>query len=50
MYNELLAAGKKLTVYNVGREYAGMHGLGIREDLRLFAEHPNSTNAVAFTA
>lgn len=47
-YNELIAAGRKLTIYNVGREYAGMHGLGIPEDLRRFAEHPNSNKAVAF--
>ena len=35
-YNELLAQGQKLIVYNVGKEYAGMYGLGIPSDLEKF--------------
>jgi NDP-sugar pyrophosphorylase family protein len=39
-YNQLLAEGQRLRVYNVGREYAGMYGLGTPEDLRLFETFP----------
>ncbi|MFZ5830266.1 MAG: glycosyltransferase family 2 protein [Planctomycetota bacterium] len=35
-YNEMLAQGARLSLYNIGREYAGMHGLGIPEDLEIF--------------
>ena len=35
-YNEMIAAGKQLIVYNVGKEYAGMYGLGIPSDLATF--------------
>lgn len=35
-YNELLAAGYRVGVYNVGREDAGMHGLGTPADLERF--------------
>lgn len=38
-YNELIAAGRKLTVYNVGKEFDGMYGLGIPTDLKWFCEH-----------
>jgi NDP-sugar pyrophosphorylase family protein len=39
-YNELIARGAKLGVYNVGREYAGMYGLGIPSDLEKFERLP----------
>ncbi len=35
-YNELIERGDKVIVYNVGREYAGMHGMGIPGDLEMF--------------
>ena len=35
-YNEMLASGARLCLYNVGREYAGMYGLGTPEDLAIF--------------
>ncbi len=35
-YNELIAAGGTVGVHGVGREAAGMHGLGIPADLELF--------------
>lgn len=41
-YNELIAEGQKLAIFNVGREYAGMHGLGTPKDLELFVEDPVS--------
>ena len=44
-YNELIAEGKNLIVYNVGREYNGMHGLGTPDDLGLFLADPVSREA-----
>ena len=41
-YNEMIAQGKKLIIYNVGREYAGMHGLGTPHDLEQFLAAPVS--------
>lgn len=36
VYNELIAGGKRVGIYNVGAEFDGMYGLGIPEDLRRF--------------
>ncbi len=36
VYNELITAGHKIVTSNTGREYAGMYGLGIPEDLSFF--------------
>lgn len=44
-YNELLAEGCRLSVYNVGREHAGMYGLGIPDDLTRFLANPVSQKA-----
>ena len=38
VYNEMLAAGSRVCLYNVGREYDGMYGLGTPEDLAKFQE------------
>jgi dTDP-glucose pyrophosphorylase len=46
-YNELIGAGHKLAVFNVGKEYDGMYGLGIPSDLEWFAAHEVSRKAVA---
>ena len=35
-YNQLIAAGRRLAVHNIGREGAGMHGLGVPADLEAF--------------
>ena len=35
-YNQLIAAGAKIVTMKTGREYDGMYGLGIPEDLELF--------------
>jgi len=35
-YNQLIAEGQRVGVYNIGREYEQMHGLGIPEDLAAF--------------
>ena len=35
-YNELISAGARVGVFNIGREYSQMHGLGVPEDLRAF--------------
>src|SRR5262249_52095313 len=42
VYNELLAEGHRLAVYNVGREDAGMYGLGVPADLERFLANPVS--------
>jgi dTDP-glucose pyrophosphorylase len=35
-YNELIAEGGRVGVFNIGREYQQMHGLGVPEDLQAF--------------
>jgi NDP-sugar pyrophosphorylase family protein len=45
-YNQLIAEGRKITVFNVGREDAGMYGLGIPADLERFLADPVSRKAV----
>jgi NDP-sugar pyrophosphorylase family protein len=37
-YNQLIEEGAKIITVKTGREYAGMHGLGIPEDLSLFTK------------
>jgi dTDP-glucose pyrophosphorylase len=45
-YNELLAEGKSIALYDVGRESDGMYGLGIPSDLRNFEGLPVARKAV----
>lgn len=45
-YNELIARGARIAIANVGREAAGMYGLGIPADLSLFLADPISQRAV----
>jgi dTDP-glucose pyrophosphorylase len=47
-YNEMIALGKKLIVYNIGKEANGMYGLGIPADLKLFESLPISRKALNF--
>jgi len=47
VYNELITEGARVAVYNVGREGAGMYGLGIPRDLEQFLADPVSLRAVA---
>lgn len=47
VYNELIEEGARIGVYNVGREGAGMYGLGIPSDLESFLADPISLRAVA---
>jgi len=47
-YNGLIGKGKKVAVYNVGKELEGMYGLGIPKDLELFEKLPVSRKAVEF--
>lgn len=42
VYNELIAVGKRIGVFNIGAEDAGMYGLGIPEDLDKFIANPLS--------
>ena len=46
-YNELIAAGKKIVYYNVGKEADGMYGLGIPADLQKFESMDVARRAVA---
>ncbi|MDR2428978.1 MAG: glycosyltransferase family 2 protein [Candidatus Margulisbacteria bacterium] len=41
-YNYLIKEGQKIGVFSIGREYAGMYGLGTPQDLEFFLEHPLS--------
>ncbi len=45
-YNYLIERGAKVGVFNVGREYDGMYGMGVPSDLKLFMENPVSRKAV----
>ena len=45
VYNELLARGARVAIHNVGRDGAGMHGLGIPADLDRFLSNPVSHRA-----
>ena len=47
VYNELIEEGARIAIYNVGREGAGMYGLGIPRDLEQFLNNPISLRAVA---
>lgn len=46
-YNQLIAEGARVAIYNVGSEGAGMYGLGIPSDLNQFLARPVSLKAVA---
>jgi NDP-sugar pyrophosphorylase family protein len=45
-YNYLIKRGAKLGIYNVGKEYDGMYGMGIPSDLELFMENPVSKKSI----
>jgi NDP-sugar pyrophosphorylase family protein len=46
-YNQLIAEGARIAIYNVGSEGRGMYGLGIPKDLSQFLADPVSLKAVA---
>jgi NDP-sugar pyrophosphorylase family protein len=46
-YNQLIEEGKTIVVHNVGKEDAGMYGLGIPADLERFLANPLARKAVA---
>ncbi len=46
VYNELLGPGYRLAYHNVGREYDGVYGIGIPEDLARFEQYTVSGKAV----
>ncbi len=39
VYNYLIKNNKKIGIYNIGREYDGMYGLGTPKDLEFFLKH-----------
>ncbi len=45
VYNDLVAAGARIGVYDIGAEGRGMHGLGIPQDLARFLALPLSRRA-----
>ena len=47
VYNELIEEGAEIAIYNVGREGAGMYGLGIPSDLERFLADSISHRAAA---
>jgi len=48
VYNELIREGKKIIIYNIGKEADGMYGLGIPSDLKLFESLPISKRSINF--
>ena len=44
-YNELIAEGARVSIHNIGEVGAGMHGLGVPEDLEAFLQLPVSRHA-----
>ncbi len=44
-YNELIKLGQRIGVHNIGADGAGMHGLGIPQDLQAFMALPLSRRA-----
>lgn len=50
VYNQLIAEGRKIAIYNVGSEGNGMYGLGIPQDLTHFCSLEVSRQATAFSA
>ena len=50
VYNELLGRGARIGIHNVGRDGAGMHGLGTPVDLDRFLAHPVSRRAAGLEA
>jgi dTDP-glucose pyrophosphorylase len=47
VYNQLIEDRARIAIFDVGREGAGMHGLGIPADLNRFLANPVSLRAVA---
>lgn len=47
VYNQLIDEGARIVIRNVGREGAGMYGLGIPSDLDKFLASPVSQRAIA---
>jgi hypothetical protein len=39
-YNEMIATGSRIGIYNVGSDRKGMYGLGVPEDLDYFLSLP----------
>jgi uncharacterized LabA/DUF88 family protein len=48
VYNELIREGKKIIIYNIGKEADGMYGLGTPSDLKLFESLPISKRSINF--
>jgi len=44
-YNEMILEGAKVGIFNIGKEFKGMYGMGIPSDLELFIQNPISYKA-----
>lgn len=47
VYNELISAGARIAIRNIGTDTSGMYGLGIPEDLNYFSSLPVAARATA---
>lgn len=45
VYNEIIAEGGRVGIFNIGNNGCAMHGLGIPDDLESFITHPASLRA-----
>lgn len=45
-YNQLIETGKRIGIFNIGKEADGMYGLGTPEDLKLFISLPVHKRAI----
>jgi dTDP-glucose pyrophosphorylase len=48
VYNQLIAMGQKIGIYDIGTEMDGMYGIGTPEDLEAFLQLPISRHAAVF--
>lgn len=46
-YNEMITWGARNVVFNVGKEYDGMYGMGIPSDLEMFTQLPISHSIIS---
>ena len=45
-YNEMIAYNAEIKIFNVGKEYDGMYGMGIPSDLNKFLQNPISKKTI----
>ena len=45
-YNEMINDQANITIFNIGKEYDGMYGMGIPSDLEKFIKNPVSKKVI----